>query len=410
MFRVGNSWLAAAVAGIAVALAGAASGPARAGERLQWVGTWGASPQETTIFPGGTVTSPGFSNETIRHVVRISVGGRWLRVRLTNEFGTQPVVIGATHVAISAGGAAIRPGSDRAATFNGGASSVTIPAGTAIWSDPIDLLVGHLESLAVSIYLPQPTGPATWNANAVQTAYVVGGNSTGAAALGSHTAKLPFRFFLSGVEVGSLEPRSAIVTVGDSITDGTDSTLDANRRWPDRLAERLAASGIAAGVANAGIAGNRLLHDTVGPSALSRFNSDVLATPRVRFMTVMIGINDIIFSSIYPTQAVTAQQIVTGYGQLISLAHSHNILVYGATLTPFGGGSTAEETERQAVNNWIRTSGRFDAVIDFDLAVRDPSNPTQFLPAYDSGDHLHPSDAGYKAMADAIDLSLFTTP
>jgi lysophospholipase L1-like esterase len=395
---------------VATVAAGAASGPARAGGQPLWVGTWGASPQETTIYPGSSITSPSFSNDTIRHVVRISVGGRWLRVRLTNEFGAQAVVIGAAHVAISAGGAAIRPGSNRALTFNGGKPSATIQAGTAVWSDPIDLLVTNLESLAISIYLPRTTGPATWNVNGVQTAYIVGGNATGAAAFGSNMAKLPFRFFLSGVEVGNLEPRNAIVTFGDSITDGTGSTLNANHRWPDRLAERLAASGIAAGVVNEGIAGNRLLTDVVGPSGLSRFNRDVLATPGVRFMTVLIGINDILFSNIYPTQAVTAQQIIDGYGQLISLAHSQQppIVVYGATLTPFGGAAgTANEVARQTVNAWIRDSGQFDAVIDFDAAIGDPNNPTQMLPAYDSGDHLHPNDAGYERMANWIDLSLF---
>jgi lysophospholipase L1-like esterase len=233
------------------------------------------------------------------------------------------------------------------------------------------------------------------------------GNATGAAALGAGTAKIPCRFFLSGVEAGNPDPRNAIVAFGDSITDGTNSKVDANHRWPDRLAERLAASDSGAGVANEGIAGNRLLTDVVGSSALSRFTRDVLATPGVRFMTVLIGIDDILFSSIYPDQAVTAQQIINGYGVLINDAHTRNILIYGATLTPFGGAGSADETERQAVNNWIRTRGKFDAVIDFDAVIRDPSNPSQILPAFDSGDHLHPNDAGYKAMADSIDLGLF---
>jgi lysophospholipase L1-like esterase len=403
-FRPENCRLVAGL--VAIAVAGVVSGPACAGDQPIWVGTWGASPQQTTIFPGTGPTAPGFSNQTIRQIMRISVGGRWLRVRLTNEFGAQPVLIGAAHVAISAGGATIRPGTDRVLTFNG-QPSITIQPGAPVLSDPVDLVVENLESLAVSTYLPQATGPATWHADGGQTAYVVLGNATGAAGFGAGTIKLLSRFFLSGVEAGGLDPRNAIVALGDSITDGFNSTVDANRRWPDRLAERLAASGSNAGVVDAGIGENRLLYDIVGPSALSRFNRDVVATPGVRFLTVLLGINDILLGSLYPNEAVTAQQIIGGYGQLIARAHGSGIRIYGATLTPFDGAGTADEAERQAVNAWIRTSGKFDAVIDFDSVVRDPSNPSRILPAFDSGDHLHPNDAGYKAMADSINLDLF---
>jgi len=322
------------------------------------------------------------------------------------------LLIGAAHVAISAGGAAIKPGTDRALTFSGH-SSIAVPPGAPVLSDPVDLKAADLASLAISIYLPQTTGPATWHLEGKQTAFIVLGDATGASDLGANATTSTARFFLSGVEAGSFERKSAIVTFGDSITDGTQSTVDTNHRWPDRLAERLAASGDDdTGVVNEGISGNRILHDNAGPNALSRLDRDVLATPAVRFMTVLLGINDIGFGGFIPTEAVTADDIIGGYRQLIARAHSRGIRIYGATLTPFDNVgspyfSAAHEVQRQTVNAWIRTSGEFDAVIDFDKVVRDPNNPSKLLPAFDSGDHLHPSDAGYKAMADSINLKLF---
>ena len=410
-----RSLLAGGLAATAIAFAGAAFGPARAGDELRdraephWVGTWGASPQQPVTAFG---TAPSFANQTVREIVRISAGGEQFRVRLTNAFGTQPMLIGAAHVAISAGGAAIKPGTDRVLTF-GGHSSIVVPPSAPVLSDPVDLKAADLASLAISIYLPQTTGPATWHLEGKQTAYIVLGDATGASDLGGSATTSTARFFLSGVEAGSFEPKTAIVTLGDSITDGTRSTVDTNHRWPDRLAERLAATGDDdTGVVNEGISGNRILHDNAGPNALSRFDRDVLATPGVRFMTVLLGINDIGFGGFIPSEAVSADDIIGGYRQLIARAHSRDIRIYGATLTPFDNVgspyfSAAHEAERQAVNAWIRTSGEFDAVIDFDAVVRDPNHPSQLLPAYDSGDHLHPSDAGYKAMADSINLKLF---
>jgi lysophospholipase L1-like esterase len=410
-----RSLFATALAAIAVTFVAATFGPARAedgfGDRGEprWVGTWGASPQQPVTAFG---SAPSFTNQTVREIVRISVGGERFRVRLTNEFGAQPLLIGTAHVAISAGGAAIKPGTDRVLTFSGH-SSITVPPGAPVLSDPVDLKAADLASLAISIYLPQTTGPATWHLEGKQTAYIVLGDATGASDLGASATTSTARFFLSGVEAGSFERKSAIVTFGDSITDGTQSTVDTNHRWPDRLAERLAASGDDdTGVVNEGISGNRILHDNAGPNALSRFDRDVLATPAVRFMTVLLGINDIGFGGFIPTEAVTADDIIGGYRQLIARAHSRGIRIYGATLTPFDNVgspyfSAAHEVQRQAVNAWIRTSGEFDAVIDFDKVVRDPNNPSKILPAFDSGDHLHPSDAGYKAMADSINLKLF---
>jgi lysophospholipase L1-like esterase len=410
-----RSLSATALTAIAVTFVAATFGPARAedgfGDRGEphWVGTWGASPQQPVTAFG---SAPSFTNQTVREIVRISVGGERFRVRLTNEFGTQPLLIGAAHVAISAGGAAIKPGTDQVLTFSGH-SSITVPPGAPVLSDPVHLKAADLASLAISIYLPQTTGPATWHLEGKQTAYIVLGDATGASDLGASTTTSTARFFLGGVEAGSFERKSAIVTFGDSITDGTQSTVNTNHRWPDRLAERLAASGDDdTGVVNEGISGNRILHDNAGPNALSRFDRDVLATPGVRFMTVLLGINDIGFGGFIPTEAVSADDIIGGYRQLIARAHSRGIRIYGATLTPFDNVgspyfSAAHEVERQAVNVWIRTSGEFDAVIDFDKVVRDPNNPSKLLPAFDSGDHLHPSDAGYKAMSDSINLKLF---
>jgi lysophospholipase L1-like esterase len=406
---------AAGLAAIAITFAAATFGPARAEDKFgdrgepHWVGTWGASPQQPVTAFG---SAPSFTNQTVREIVRISVGGERFRVRLTNEFGTAPLLIGAAHAAISAGGAAIKPGTDRVLTFSGH-SSITVPPGAPVLSDPVDLKAADLASLAISIYLPQTTGPATWHLEGKQTAYIVLGDATGASDLGASATTSTARFFLSGVEAASFERKSAIVTFGDSITDGTQSTVNTNHRSPDRLAERLAASGDDdTGVVDEGISGNRILHDNAGPNALSRFDRDVLATPGVRFMTVLLGINDIGFGGFIPTEAVSADDIIGGYRQLIARAHSRGIRIYGATLTPFDNVgspyfSAAHEVERQAVNAWIRTSGEFDAVIDFDKVVRDPNNPSKLLPAFDSGDHPHPSDAGYKAMADSINLKLF---
>ena len=259
-----------------------------------------------------------------------------------------------------------------------------------------------MATLAISIYLPQNTGPATWHSEGKQTAYITGGDTTGASDANGGTTSTS-RFFLSAVHVSTNENKSVVVTFGDSITDGTNSTVDTNNRWPDHLASRLAASGDDdVGVVNEGISGNRILHDQIGPDALSRLDRDVLATPGLRFMTVLIGINDIGFGGFIPTEVVSADDIIAGYRQLIARAHSRGVRIYGATLTPFEGAgapyfSAAGEAKRQAVNQWIRTKHEFDAVIDFDAVVRDPAHPTAIALAFDSGDHLHPNDAGYTA-------------
>jgi lysophospholipase L1-like esterase len=379
-----------------------------------WVATWGASP--VAPLPANT-TNPGFTDQTVRMVVHTSVGGSELRVRFSNAFGAESLAIGAAHVALRSKDASFTAGSDRPLTFNG-SGSVTIPPGALAVSDAVKLDVPALSDVAVSLYLPGPTGQATWHAGAFSTNYISrSGDFTGAADFPvDHT--VASWFYLTDVEVKASKDTFALVTLGDSITDGTRSTPDTNHRWPNFLAERLAQHHIKLSVVDEGIAGNRVLHDLVGPNALARFDRDVLAQPGVGFVTVLLGINDIGDISRLPAvaqagrapQPVSADEIIAGHLQMITRAHQQGLKILGCTLTPFEGAayfSPEGETKREAVNKFIRTGGAYDGVIDFDAVVRDPGHASRFLPAYDSGDHLHPNDAGYKAMADAIDLSLF---
>jgi lysophospholipase L1-like esterase len=409
-------WVLARVAMtlLVVIAIGMSARPARAQQDYRdgrdWVATWAESPDSTSVT---------FSGQTIREVVRISIGGRHLRVRLSNEMGTAPLMVGSAHLAIAGPGGTIQSGSDRVLTF-GGHRSITVAASAPALSDPVDIDVPDLTSVAISLYFPTSTGAATTHATASQTTFISGpGDFTASAALPVSTTAVS-RYFLSAVYTSPDSPTAAVVTLGDSITDGLFSTVDADRRWPDRLAERLAAlhRSERTSVVNAGISGNRVLTDFVGPNAQSRTDRDVLGQPGVRFVTLLEGINDIGFPTLLglPAEAVSADDIIEGYRQLIARVHSHGLKIYGATLTPFEGTiypgyfTTDGETKRETINHFIRTSGAFDAVIDFDAAVRDPAHPTRLLPAFDSGDNLHPNDAGYLAMADAIDLRLFDVP
>jgi lysophospholipase L1-like esterase len=380
-----------------------------------WVGTWSASPQGQFSFAGRTMPTEGFDNQTVRMIVHTSIGGRRARVRLSNAFGATPLVIGAARIAIRSTAGAIDPSSDRALTFSG-KPSITIPPGALVLSDPVDLDVPQLGDLAISVYVPGKTGVPTWHATGLHTTYIAGpGDFTGKADI-PEASKQPAYFWLAGVDVAAPEGTAAVVAFGDSITDGARSTLDANHSWPSDLAKRLLdRSGHAPQLAvlNAGISGNRVLHDVVGLNALARFDGDVLVQPGVEDVIVLEGINDIGFSNIPggADQAVSADEMIAGLRQLIERAHVRGIRIFGGTLTPFDGAtyySPESEAKREAVNSWIRAGGAFDGVVDFDAAVRDPAHPTKVLLAYDSGDHLHPSDAGYQAMADAIDPSLFT--
>ncbi|TDH61433.1 SGNH/GDSL hydrolase family protein [Dankookia rubra] len=411
--RFGRRALLAAglLAGMAPVVAPALARDGQDADGRHWVATWQGSPQTGDPLLANLVPPPpSYADQTLREIVHVSLGGPQLRLRLTNSYGAQTLVVGAVHVARAAEGSGIRPGTDRPVTF-AGQPGASIPPGAVLVSDPVDLAVPALSDLAVSLYVPQDTGPATQHTLGVQTSYVTAGDATGAESFPPDAATILTRPFLSNVEVLGTPQSYAVVTLGDSITDGYNSTVDANARWPDQLARRLRAQyGNRVAVSNAGISGNRVLHDAIGPNALARFDRDVLVQAGARFVTVLEGINDIGFSvALAPAEAVTAEQIIAGYRQLIARAHDQGLTIYGCTLTPFQGAgyySEAGEAKRQAVNAFIRGGG-FDGVIDFDKAVRDPQNPAMLLAAYDSGDHLHPSDAGYAAMAAAIDLSLF---
>jgi lysophospholipase L1-like esterase len=380
-----------------------------------WVGTWSNALHEPDLGVPG-LANPGFNNQTLRQIVHVSIGGPRVRVRLST-FGANGLVIGAAHIARQSTAASIVPGSDRTLTF-GGIRSVTIPPGALVVSDPVELTVPELSDLAVSIFVSGNTGPATWHFEGRQTSFISPpGDFTGSAVMPVSSMTLA-RFWLAGVEVTASKRTGAIVAVGESITDGSQSTVDANARWTDQLARRLMAGpgnqGI--GVLNEGIAGSRLLHDSLGPNALARFDRDVVAQTGVSNVIVQMGDNDIF--TVNPAEEVTVEQVIQGQKQLIQRAHASGLRIFGCTLTPIEGFllpgtpipvfSPAGEVKRQAVNAWIRMSGEYDGVIDFDRVLRDPNSPSKILARYDSGDHGHPTDDGYQALANAIDLRLFT--
>ena len=361
---------------------------------------------------GGFPAPVTISNQTIRQVVRVSVGGDRLRVVLSNAFGTAPVDIGAAHVALRDRDSMVKAGSVKPVTFSGSTTGRILPGATVV-SDVVELAVPSVSDLVVDLYLPGDLGlgpsPVTTHNGASQTNYLSAtGNHSGEPAMTVERTAGAW-FLMSRVEMAAGREAGAVVTFGDSITDGARSTTDMNSRWPDYLARRLAArKEPAIGVLNAGISGNQVLGDGAGASALARFDRDVLMQTGVTHVIVMEGINDIGLARTNPNPS--AADLIAGHKQLIERARARGLKVYGATLTPFEGAAywTAEgEAKRQALNEWIRTSKAYDAVIDFDQVTRDPAAPTKFLPAYDSGDHLHPGDAGYKAMGEAVDLKLF---
>lgn len=382
-----------------------------ASQAQPWVTTWGTSPS-TPGRPGqAEAVGRKFENRTLRQIVHTSIGGDRVRVRLSNRHGSLPLRIGAVHVASRTEGALIDAASDRALTF-GAEASVTIPVGAFVLSDPVNLEVLPLADLAISIYFPSDTGTPTSHGLAIQTSYVSPPGDFAASEQIPEAETAQSWFFLTAVEVTPAKRTGVVVTLGDSITDGYLSTVGANSRWPDHLARRLAARGSGAlGVVNAGISGNRVLHDLggFGVNALARLELDVLSLAGVTHVVVLEGINDIGLARMMAAEEVSADEIIAGHRQLIARAHSRGLTIYGATLTPFEGAayfSPEGEVKRQAVNEWIRRGGAYDAVIDFDTATRDPSRPSHFQPGF-SEDSLHPNDVGYKAMADAVDLTLF---
>ncbi len=380
----------------------------------RWVASWGASPAPPTAAAPGVEArrvSPSFANQTIVQVVRLSAGGQRLRVRFTNEYGVKALLIGAARVALLTPEGGVVAGSDRVVTFSR-ASATTIPAGAPLLSDPIDLKTGSLTRLRISIFVPEDTGPCTCHMNGGDLVQLSPPGDWTGRELPPATGPAQYRAFVSGIEVEAKPPATVIVALGDSITDGYLATPGTNRRWPDRLAERLAAKypKRAMAVVNAGIGGNRVLSDGVvaamGQSALTRFDRDVLSVPGATHLVILEGVNDLGMRVDRPT----AQALIHGYRQLIDRAHAQGIKVVGATILPYEGAAyfTAEgEESRLAVNEWIRKSGAFDAVIDLDAAIRDPAKPARMRSEWHAGDWLHPNDAGYQAMGEAIDLALF---
>jgi lysophospholipase L1-like esterase len=383
-------------------------------------------PTSAIVPPPGQSFTPlpftHFTNQTLRQIVHTSIGGTKVRVLISNAYGSAPVMIGAAHIALRDKESAIQPTSGGVLNFSG-RPTMTIPAGAIAYSDPVNLTVPAMADLVIDLYLPGNTGGAamfTIHNGAFQTNYVSEtGNHVGEATL-PVVAKIQNWFLLSRIEVAAPDATGAIVAFGDSITDGTRSTPDTNSRWPDHLARRLLGRGLKLGVLNAAIAGNRILSEpdvppgidvravAQGVNALARFERHALSHPGVTHVVVLEGINDI--GNARQNSTPTAEDLIAGHKQLIEQAHTHGLKIYGATLTPFYGAAyytEVGEAKRQTLNEWIRTSKAYDAVIDFDRVTRDPENPKTFLPLYDSCDHLHPNDAGYKAMADAVDLSLF---
>jgi lysophospholipase L1-like esterase len=410
-------------AGASVALTALVAAQGASG---QWVGTWGTA---KTWRPAATATPPPaapggqtpprpiqFNNQTLRQIVRVSLGGERIRVVLSNTFGTAPLKIGAAAVGRREKDAALVAGSNRTLTFGGRAGAV-IPPGATLLSDPVTLTVPPASDLAIDLFLPDDTAswpsPLTTHSGAFQTSYVSEtGNHAGAEAL-TPAATTQAWFLLSRVEVMAPANAGTIVVFGDSITDGTRSTPDTNRRWPDELFRRLQASASTRqiGIVQAAIAGNRLLGEgnpPFGVNALARFDRDVLAIPGAKWVVVLEGINDVGMGP--AASRPSAEDLIAAHKQLIDRAHAEGLKIFGATLLPFEGAayySAEGEAKRQAINNWIRTSRAYDAVIDFDAVTRDKQTPTKLVPAYNSGDNLHPSDAGYKAMAEAVDLGIF---
>ena len=406
--------LVAVLAAVVVLLSGWAS-EASGGPRADWVGTWASVPTATPAS-----STPVVDNETVRQIVHTSVGGSELRLRLTNEFGAAPLRIGDVHVARRAAGTTIDPRTDRQVTF-AGSPTVTIPAGAPMLSDPIRLALPPRTDLVVSIYLPARTPVTTLHGFAYQENVIAAGNVADDRTV-TATRTVTQWFFLSGVSVRG--HAQSVVALGDSITNGFETDINANHRWPDLFAARARGTG----VLNLGVAGNRLLHDPnpppgsdaegyaafFGESALRRFDRDVLAQPGVSQVIVLLGVNDLGHPGTTAPieETVTAEEIIGAHKQLVARAHAAGLTIHGGTILPFKGDTLgfyneANEAKRRQVNHWIRTSGTYDSVIDFDRVMRDPADPQRLNPTYDSGDHLHPNDAGMAAMANAIPTRLF---
>ena len=407
LFRLTRRTALAAVLSLVLA------GPVYAKSQPHWVTVW-ATAQMT---PGAdSALSPADATDaTLRQTIHIAKGGQTIRLRLSNAMSTEPLVLRNIHIAqaTATGGSEIDPASDRAITF-GGMSDIVIPAGADYTSDPVEMTVADQSPLSVSFHMPEMPKQQTGHPGSRTTSWLVHGDHVSDADLAG-AQKFDHWFTISGLDIEGRSATAAIVAFGDSITDGYGIKSNSDARWPDFLGQRLKDKPVA--VLNAGIGGNRLLLDGLGPNALARFDRDVLSQTGVKYVVVLEGVNDLgMLTRDAPVSAEDhaglVARIKAAYLQMITKAHSHGMKIYGATITPFMGmdyyhADAQNEADRQAVNSWIRTSSAFDAVIDFDAALRDPAQPDRLSPAFDSGDHLHPSSAGYKAMADAVNLKLF---
>jgi lysophospholipase L1-like esterase len=374
-----------------------------------WVGTWSTAQQ--LVESRNNPPEPGLSNNTLRQVVRVSLGGGSLRVKFSNEFSGSSVTMNAVHIAVSTGGSAIDTTTDTELEFNG-ETEVTIEPGTAVVSDPFHFEVEPRTDLAITIYFGETSPDVTGHPGSRTTSYILTGNKISALDFAG-AVKTDHWYIIDGIDVVAPESAAAVVVVGNSITDGRGSGTNKQNRWPDELARRLQGNAGTEFVAvlNHGIGGNCVLRQCLGPSALSRFDRDVVGATGVRWLIILEGINDIGQAQGADGSEKVANDLIAAYEQMIDRAHAEGILVYGATIMPFGDCSFYYSPEREAartkVNEWIRNSGRFDAVIDIDAALRDPDNPKKLLPEADTGDHLHPNETGHRMIAEAVDVSLF---
>ncbi|MYW04144.1 SGNH/GDSL hydrolase family protein [Streptomyces sp. SID3343] len=385
---------------------------------VAWVRTWGASPQA----PNNSVSYiEPCENATLRQIVRITGGGHRIRIRISNEYGTAPLTIGAARVAITDTDDAIQPGSDHAVTFSG-RPGATVPAGAPILSDPVELRTAALSRLTISLFLPGRVDTATCHGTFHTLGWLIPGDATALVSLPADAAPLPAQALITAVEVQPEVPTRAIAVIGDSRVDGMGSTPGTDRRWTDGLAERLATrGGQALCVVSQGISGNRMFTDGIGTAALARFDRDILATPGLGHVVIAVG-NDLVFSfaprteetagflSMFPGSPAGVDDIIAAHLQLAARARAHGVKVHAATIAPYGSSemySAEGDKAREEVNSWIRTSGTFDGVLDFDAVWRDPADPSHIRSDLHMGDNLHGSDAGYAALAESIDLSLF---
>lgn len=404
----------------------------------KWVATWATAQQlDEVVFPDiklppnfkmpeqNAPQKPGelgnnpsifyvpsdLKESTVRMIVRTSIGGNRIRVNLSDSLSRHPVKVGAAHIAVYKSAGSIVPGTDHEITFNGKPSCTLLP-GVLLLSDPVDMEVPQFTDLAISLYFPEETGTPTEHRLGLHTAYISKGNTAGHEILPEPEKTFAY-FWLEGLDILTETDNFSIVALGDSITDGFATTLDANKAWPALLAKRLVekSGGRQISVINQGISGNQMLRDGAGISALARFDRDVLSIAGIKWVILLEGINDINFRGWDESpDGLTSDDLIAGYKQIITRSHTHGIKVIGATLTPEEGVPTMTdrgEKIRKTVNKWIRTSGAFDAVVDFDELIRDPERPTRIRPEFDPGDHIHPNDAGNQAMADAFDLNIF---